>query len=521
MPLPCPRVFGPAADLTSGTGLHLGVEASHPQVEAPAGMLRPWREDLPSSAAVRWHAWRPGGARVAADVEPQVMSAGAAEPMPAGTPPAPTLAAVRLARAQRDLLVRRLRPIGLIMLTAVVGFAARKTPGPGLHGDSLVILFALAATAAGGGAALALPQARTVVPSRSLAAPARVTVPGWALAAPFLLLVAGSAVLIWFQPGGPGNLGVGVAAVAAIRALPGRRGRVIAVACVGVVTVVAILVTASRSHGGFDNASLLAVALPGLIYAVALLTRRLDRDSYQIEQLLIELEQAQDAEVKAAALAERQRLAREMHDVLAHSLSGLALQLEGARLLAAGDPSDPRLAGTIERAHHLAKSGLDEARRAISMLRDEELPGPERLAALVAGFERDSGVHCELTVEGNPRELGPQARLTVYRAAQEALTNIRKHAEAAAARVQLRYEPGGIRLTVQDFGPEREPVPAAAAAAQPGAGQGTSRAVSAAESGADRGYGLAGMRERAELLGGRLTAARSAAGFGVELWIPS
>jgi signal transduction histidine kinase len=464
---------------------------------------------------------------MAADAGPQIMSAGVAEPMPAVTPPEPTLAAVRLARAQRDLMVRRLRPAGLIMLAVVVLLAARKTPGPGLHGDSLFILFALAATAVGGVAALLLPQARTVLPGRALAAPAQVTVPGWALPVPFVLLVAGSAVLIWLQPGGPGDLGVGVAAVAAIRALPGRRGRVIAVTCVGVVTVAVILVaTASRAHGRLDSSSLLAAVLPGTGYAVVLLTRRLDRDSYQIERLLIELEQAQDAEVKAAALAERQRLAREMHDVLAHSLSGLALQLEGARLLAADNPSDPRLADTIERANHLAKSGLEEARRAISMLRDEGLPGPERLAALVAGFERDSGVHCELTVEGDPRVLGPQARLTVYRAAQEALTNIRKHADAARAQVRLRYERDGIRLTVEDFGPQREPVPAAAVAVQPGSGNGSERTAGAGGngaggSGAARGYGLAGMRERAELLGGRLTTGRSAAGFGVELWIPS
>ena len=72
-----------------------------------------------------------------------------------------------------------------------------------------------------------------------------------------------------------------------------------------------------------------------------------------------------------------------MHDVLAHSLSGLMLQLEGARMLAADDPGDPRLPGIIERAHHLGKSGLDEARRAIGMQRDDELPGPERLADLL------------------------------------------------------------------------------------------------------------------------------------------
>ena len=92
--------------------------------------------------------------------------------------------------------------------------------------------------------------------------------------------------------------------------------------------------------------------------------------------------------LRAAALAERQRLARDMHDVLAHSLSGLLLQLEGARLLAVSDPGDERLAGTIDRAHELARSGLDEARRAIGMLRDDELPAARRRGGRHRGGRR-------------------------------------------------------------------------------------------------------------------------------------
>ena len=156
-----------------------------------------------------------------------------------------------------------------------------------------------------------------------------------------------------------------------------------------------------------DPASVLTAALPGFAVAVVVLSRRLDRDSYQIERLLLDLERTQDAEVRAAALAERQRLAREMHDVLAHSLSGLTLQLEGARLLAVEDSADARLTDAIERAHHLAKSGLQEARRAIGMLRDDELPGPERLAGLAAEFQRDSGLPCEFAVACTARARSP------------------------------------------------------------------------------------------------------------------
>ena len=189
-----------------------------------------------------------------------------------------------------------------------------------------------------------------------------------------------------------------------------------------------------------------------------------------------------------------------MHDVLAHSLSGLMLQLEGARMLAADNPSDPRLPGIIERAHHLGKSGLEEARRAIGMLRDDELPGPERLASLAAQFQEVSGVPCRFTVSGQAYDLPSEARLAVYRVAQEALTNITRHARPERVEMHLGYEPRRTRLTVENFATDKEPP-------RP-AGDGP-------------GYGLAGMRERAELLGGELTTAMTRGGFRVELRVPA
>ena len=139
---------------------------------------------------------------------------------------------------------------------------------------------------------------------------------------------------------------------------------------------------------------------------IVLFGRRIRVQEAQAEQLLIELEESRGAELRAAALAERQRLARDMHDVLAHSLSGLLLQLEGARLLALASPADQRLAGTIDRAHELAKNGLDEARQAIGMLRDDDLPGPDRLAALTAAFQADTGVPARFSLLGNPQGAG-------------------------------------------------------------------------------------------------------------------
>jgi signal transduction histidine kinase len=215
------------------------------------------------------------------------------------------------------------------------------------------------------------------------------------------------------------------------------------------------------------------------------------------EGLVEELRESRAAATEAAAAAERGRVARELHDVLAHSLSALALQLEGTRLLARDRGADPAVVEAVERAHHLAAEGLEEARAAIGALRGDELPGPERLQQLAAAF----GDRCRLTVGGTPRELASEARLAIYRTAQEALTNVLRHSAADRVEMSLAYEDGGTRLVVEDHGPG---APVAVGARSPGGG-----------------YGLTGMRERAELLGGRLDAEPTADGYRVELWLPA
>jgi signal transduction histidine kinase len=266
-----------------------------------------------------------------------------------------------------------------------------------------------------------------------------------------------------------------------------------------VVAFVVLEVIAAVTNQGFGSLAILA-ALGGF-YGMLFLAYRLREANKQAEQLLAELRQSLAAQTRATGLAERQRIARELHDVLAHSLSGLILQLEGARMLVAEDPGDPRLPEAINRAHHLGRTGLEEARRAIGMLRDDELPGPERLAGLAAQFLQDRSIPCGLTVSGEVYPLGSEARLAVYRVAQEALTNISRHAHPERVHLHLAYEPSATRLTVEDFT--------------------TTNGARPSPTGGGGGYGLTGMRERAELLGGTLITEATCTGFRVELNVPT
>jgi signal transduction histidine kinase len=257
-------------------------------------------------------------------------------------------------------------------------------------------------------------------------------------------------------------------------------------------------VHADRSAGTIVGTELGIAAF----YLLARFGRSAAEAHEQARRLLLELQASRQTEAEAAMLRERSRLARDMHDVLAHSLSGLMLQLEGARMLSTQPDPNGQLPPALDRAHHLARSGLEEARRAIAALRDEDLPGPGRLEQLAADFEQDSHVRTSLEINGTARALDSETSLTLYRVAQEALTNIRKHAAPERVEVSLRYEPDGTRLTVRDH--------AQAASVTGFAGR--------RDGG---GYGLTGMRERAELLGGSLQADRTSDGFRVELWIPA
>jgi signal transduction histidine kinase len=397
-----------------------------------------------------------------------------------------TLAGLRQAGAQHDSVGWWLRLLLPALLAVFVLAAYQARPGPGATGRGLVVSIAAGGYILGILGVVTLLGALSATSTIGRLGGTRLAV---AVAA---VLLASSVALLCAQPQGPGASGALVAVILLARLWPGRVTQCLSAGAFVILEVVVGL--AGQGLGGI----VVLAALAGC-YGLAVLAVRLRQANDQAGALLVELEQSRAAEARAAGLAERQRLAREMHDVLAHSLSGLLLQLEGARMLAAEDPADPRIPEAIDRAHHLGRSGLDEARRAIGMLRDDQLPGPDRLAELAARFQADRAIPCSLDVTGDARPLGSEARLAVYRVAQEALTNVARHAQPDHVDVRLRYEASATRLTVEDF---------------------TKSARTSEQTGAGGGYGLAGMRERAELLGGTLTAERTCSGFRVELELP-
>ncbi|MCO5970760.1 sensor histidine kinase [Actinoallomurus soli] len=208
-------------------------------------------------------------------------------------------------------------------------------------------------------------------------------------------------------------------------------------------------------------------------------------------------EAARRTEQQNLVLAERAHIAREIHDILAHSLSAQLVHLEGARLLIVNGRSEEAL-DRVERARGLARSGLEETRRALATLRGDIPPTGEVLRELADEHRAIAEVRCEVTIAGEPRELEPKAGLAIIRTAQEALTNARKHAPGADVAVDLRYLDRWCELEVRDTG-------------------GTGPGPLAATGG---GYGLVGMRERAELIGGTLEAGPQEKGFRVLLRVP-
>jgi signal transduction histidine kinase len=297
-----------------------------------------------------------------------------------------------------------------------------------------------------------------------------------------------------WQADGPGF----VAGYVSLMGLGLRTPRRVAVLA-GIPVVAAI--AAEETYGSMHPAttSLAVLFASGLLFTISAFAAVSQDARRHAEVLLAHQAAVGAARQRAAALAERSRLARDLHDVLSHSLSGLAVQLEATRLMAITTGAGAGLVGQVASAHKLTCIGMLEARRALQMLRGDEAPGPPSLPDLVAETAAALGIPITLEVAGVPRPLSPDAGVTLYRVVQEALTNVAKHAgHGARVSVRLVWASGGAEVSIVDRG-----------------GDGVDAGLPSS------GFGLTSMAERAALNGGWLHAGHTDGGFAVILRLPA
>ena len=383
------------------------------------------------------------------------------------------------ARAQERLHRQRgtLRPLGWAILLVVVLGSANSHPAPGLHGKALGVTLALCAFAV-----TLLIAVRDGFPERSI---------GLQVAVIAVMGAAGVAIA-GLQFKGADEIAAGVAVFMAITRLPFNVG----VAIGGAVTMALGITTAAA--GGSSSAVAAGTLVTILLGVVAQFLKQSRESQDQTAILLAQLEDAHDEQAGAAAVAERGRIAGELHDVLAHALSGAAIQLQGARKLAEREHAQAPLSEAIDRASELVKDGLANARQAVGTLRGDALPTLAQLPALIDSYKADMNLDVTLRIEGDARTLQADPGLALYRAAQEALTNVARYAPSACTTVTVRYEPARTTLSVDN----------GASASPPREGMGGGR-------------GLRGLRERIEQAGGTMSAGATPDGWRVEIEVPA
>jgi signal transduction histidine kinase len=264
----------------------------------------------------------------------------------------------------------------------------------------------------------------------------------------------------------------------------------------GGVGALAVLVAAAANGNNFT------IVLGGLATAftammVGVTRRQAVEHAEQLTRLDLASERAEVERARAEVLGERNHLARELHDVLAHTLAALSLQLEAFATVVDSEPqSSPAVREQLERTRRLVREGLDEARGAVRALREDAVPLDERLRAL-SGHQG-----ADFTISGTPRPLPAEVVLALFRVAQEALTNVMKHAAGAATSVGLHYDADAVTVVVEN-------------AAAPLNGRGNPLS----ESGG--GFGLRGISERLALLGGSVQAGPTSDGWRVTATAPA
>jgi signal transduction histidine kinase len=374
-----------------------------------------------------------------------------------------------------------LPPLGSAFTVATLGFLAWGITAEahlGLGGSHLAALLLLIAACAGwlGWAALRSSE-RGQRPS------AAITIG---------IMAAAGGALVPFAP-----LAVTFVGVAALSATIGWAIRT--AACVIAAGLAAMLVSVPATGHSLGILSLgFGVALAGT--AMGLSRRQSQERAAQAVLLSVERERADIEQARAELFADRNHLARELHDVLAHTLAALSLQLEALDVTvhASENAVGLEIVQQVERTKRLVREGLAEARNAVRALRDDLEPLPDQLAKLAADQQS------ELAVSGEARAVSPQVTLALYRAAQEGLTNAMKHAPGAATGVELSFGPGCVTLTVTN-GPS-------------GSDTATENLAPLASSGS--GYGLRGIEERLQTLGGSMEAGPSKEGWRLNAEVP-
>jgi signal transduction histidine kinase len=311
-----------------------------------------------------------------------------------------------------------------------------------------------------------------------------------AMAATGLVFLATGASVVCL---GPAAL-VAVYAVAAYRQ-PRRSLPVVAAATVAMVVAVA------ASGAGFDTMAGNTVVF-AVVWLVGDRQRRAVAEAAAERTRAAELARTRDQLARQAVMEERLRIARELHDIVAHAMSVITVQAGTARMVMDGSPDVAREA--LSAIEGTSRQALAEMRRLLSVLRDDNAGGPDVLLSPACGLAdldaliestAASGVQVELSRQGDPVALPAGAELAAYRIVQEALTNVCRHARASSASVVVRYQPSEVAVEITDDG----------IGGVPGTG----------------GHGLVGMRERAALYGGQVEAApRPEGGFRVRARIP-
>ncbi len=253
----------------------------------------------------------------------------------------------------------------------------------------------------------------------------------------------------------------------------------------------------------FNVAVYLFTALFGYAIQVA------ERARHRNQQLLTELQAAQ-GQIKELAIAEeRNRLAREIHDGLGHYLTATTMQIQGAKAVlesTGASAQAPAAFSALGKAETLLQEALADVRHSVTALRITPATHnslPETLTALAHEPQIADQLAVQFTLIGTPRALNPQVEFTLYRVAQEGLTNIHKHAQASHATLLLHYEHDQVRLTIGDDG------------------KGTDEPTSEVTGEVTSGYGLVGLRERVQLVGGMITIQRAPGhGFQLDVVIP-